>query len=50
MKISFVDIITFLRELLSSPEKTDKFKEIITDVKELVTDIKDTVSMINNKD
>lgn len=50
MKISLVDIIAFLKELLSNSEKSDKFKEIITDVKELVTDVKDTVSMIKNKD
>lgn len=41
MAISFVDVISFIKELLADSEKLAKFKEIIADVKELISDIKD---------
>jgi len=41
MAISFIDVISFIKELLADPDKLAKFKEIIADVKELISDIKD---------
>ena len=46
MAISIVDIIAFLKELISNPEKMEKFKEVIDDLKELINDIKDAVKLI----
>lgn len=46
MTISIVDIIAFLKELISNPEKMEKFKEIVDDLKELINDIKDAVKLI----
>ena len=44
MAISFVDVIGFFKELISDPEKLNKFKEIIADIKELIADIKDVIA------
>ena len=41
MAITFIDLISFIKDLLTDPEKLSKFREIISDIKELVNDIKD---------
>lgn len=46
MAISFIDIITFIKDLIADPEKLNKFKEIIADIKELINDIKDVIAAI----
>ncbi|HIS88945.1 TPA: hypothetical protein IAA87_05950 [Candidatus Avigastranaerophilus faecigallinarum] len=46
MAVSFVDILAFLKELITNQEKLGKFKEIISDVKELIKDIKDVIALI----
>lgn len=46
MAISFIDILTFIKDLISDPEKLNKFKEIIADIKELINDIKDVIAAI----
>ena len=48
MAISFIDIISFFKDLLADPEKLNKFKEIVADIKELINDIKDVISMTKN--
>lgn len=46
MAISFIDILTLIKDLISDPEKLNKFKEIIADIKELINDIKDVIAAI----
>lgn len=46
MSVSIIDIIGLIKELIASPEKMGKFKEIIDDIKELVNDIKDAIKLI----
>lgn len=46
MSVSIIDIISLIKELLASPEKMEKFKEIIDDIKELVNDVKDAIKLI----
>lgn len=41
MAITFIDLISFIKDLLTDPEKLSKFREIISDIKELINDIKD---------
>lgn len=46
MSVSIIDIIGLIKELIASPEKMAKFKEIIEDLKELINDIKDAIALI----
>lgn len=46
MAISFVDVISFLKDLIADADKLNKFKEVVADIKELINDIKDVVAMI----
>jgi len=46
MAISFIDVLTFIKDLISDGEKLAKFKEVIEDVKELINDIKAVVELI----
>ena len=50
MAINFLDILAFIKELISDNEKMTKFREIIADLKELINDIKDVVSFFNKKE
>ena len=45
MKISALNVLSLVKELLASEDKMSKFKEIISDIKELVKDIKDVISL-----
>ena len=46
MAISFIDVLTFIKDLISDGDKLAKFKEVIEDVKELINDIKAVVELI----
>lgn len=46
MAISFIDVISFFKDLLADADKLNKFKEIVADIKELINDIKDVVAMV----
>ena len=48
MAISFVDVLAFIKELISDSDKLAKFKEVIEDIKELINDIKDCVAFFKN--
>ena len=45
MAVNFIDFCTLIKELISSEEKMNKFREIIADIKELISDIKDVIAM-----
>ena len=46
MAISFIDVISFFKDLLADADKLNKFKEIVADIKELINDIKEVVAMV----
>ena len=46
MAISFIDVISFLKDLIADTDKLNKFKEIVADIKELIDDIKEVVAMV----
>ena len=48
MAISFVDILAFIKELISDSDKLAKFKEVVEDFKELISDINDCVAIFKN--
>lgn len=48
MAISFVDVLAFIKELISDNDKLAKFKEVVEDFKELISDINDCVAIFKN--
>ena len=46
MAVSALELVGFIREMLSNDEKLKKFKEIAATIKSLIADIKDIVSFI----
>lgn len=46
----FIEVLTFIREIITDEAKMAKFREVITDVKELIYDIKDVVEFFKKKD
>ena len=42
-KMNIVEVLKFIKEIISDDEKMAKFKEVVNDIKELIYDIKDVV-------
>lgn len=48
MKLSIIDIISLIKEIISNEDKMSKFKEIIADIKELISDVKEANELMKN--
>ena len=44
-----IDIVDFIKEIVSDEQKMAKFKEVVTGIKELIADIKDVVGFFDKK-
>ncbi len=45
MSVSFIDVVSFIKELLSDKEKLESFKEVVTDIKGLINSVKEFIAM-----
>ena len=43
--MNIVEVLKFIKEIISDDEKMAKFKEVVNDIKELVYGIKDVVEL-----
>ena len=41
----FLELIGFIKDIISDEAKMNKFREVVTDIKELISDIKDVVNI-----
>lgn len=42
----FIEILNFIKEIITDETKMAKFREIVADIKELIADIKDVVNFL----
>ena len=40
----FIEILNFIKEIITDEKKMTKFREVVTDIKELISDIKDAAN------
>lgn len=47
--MKFIEILAFIKEIITDDNKMTKFREIVADIKELVSDIKDVVGFFKKE-
>ena len=47
--VKFLEVLSFIKEIIADEAKMSKFREVIADIKELVYDIKDVIEFFNKK-
>lgn len=45
----FVEILNFIKEIITDEAKMTKFREIVADIKELISDIKDVADFFKKE-
>lgn len=45
-----IEVLAFIREIITDDKKMEKFKEVVADIKELIYDIKDVVEFFKKKE
>lgn len=42
--VKFLELIGFIKDIISDETKMNKFREVVADIKELISDIKDVIN------
>lgn len=48
MNINVIEFFSLIKELITSADKMEKFREITSDIKELICDVKTLISTIKD--